>query len=305
VGLEKADDAGVYRLTPDLAIIQTVDFFAPIVDDPFTFGRVAATNAMSDVYAMGGTPVTVMNIMGFPKTQMPMEVLTEILKGGLEATREAGAVLAGGHTVDDAELKYGLSVTGIVHPDKVVTNSGARSGDLLILTKPLGTGIIATALKRDAASPSAVDEMVRHMCTLNRAASEAMQVQGVHACTDVTGFGLLGHAWEMMQNSGVGMEIRSAAVPFMEGVLDYTAKGMVPGGAKANKDFYGPDIRRDNGVGEDLYTALHDPQTSGGLLIAVPIDKAYALTEALKARGVEYAVKIGECTDRSGEIVVV
>jgi selenide,water dikinase len=295
----------VYQLTPELAIIQTVDFFAPIVDDPFTFGRVAATNALSDVYAMGGRPITVMNIVGFPRKELPFEVLTEILKGGLEATKDAGAVLAGGHTVDDAELKYGLSVTGIVHPDKVLTNSGAQAGDQLILTKPLGTGIIATALKGDAAAPSAVDEMIRNMCTLNRAASEAMLEVGVHACTDVTGFGLLGHAWEMMKNSGVGLEIRSAEVPFMEGVLDYAAKGMVPGGADANKKYYGPDIRRSGSVGEDLYTALLDPQTSGGLLIAVPIDKAYALTEALKARGVDDAVKIGECTDQSGKIVLV
>lgn len=304
VGLDKADDAGVFRLSPDLAIIQTVDFFAPIVDDPYTFGRIAAANSLSDVYAMGGRPVTVMNIVGFPKKKMPLEVLQEIMKGGLDATREAGAVLAGGHTVEDEELKYGLSVTGVVHPDRVITNAGLREGDALVLTKPLGTGIIATALKKDAASDKAVETMVRQMTALNRAASEAMQEVGANACTDVTGFGLLGHASEMAQNSNMGITLESSKVPLIEGVLDYTAKKMVPGGADANKEFYKPGIRMKAKVDELLLTVLHDPQTSGGLLIALPEAKVDDLLAALENRGVKGAVLIGRSNSDDGIITL-
>lgn len=296
MGLDRADDAGVFRLGPDLAIIQTVDFFAPIVDDPYTFGCVAATNSLSDVYAMGGVPITVMNIVGFPLKEFKLDVLKEILRGGLDATKESGAVLVGGHSVEDVELKYGLSVTGTVHPAKVLTNAGARPGDALVFTKRLGTGIIATALKKGAASNDSVERMTRSMCTLNRAASEAMQEVGVHACTDVTGFGLMGHAMEMVEGSDVGMEIEAGKVPLMEGVLEYTEKKMVPGGALANAKFYGDRIDRDAAVDDTLHTVLNDPQTSGGLLIAVAENKADDLIEELLKRGVESAARIGKCT---------
>jgi selenide,water dikinase len=271
-----------------------VDFFAPIVDDPYTFGRIAAANSLSDVYAMGGVPITVMNIVAFPVKTMPMEVLKDILRGGLDATQDAGALLVGGHSVDDGELKYGLSVAGTVHPDRILTNEGAKPGDVLFLTKPIGTGIIATALKKDAATLEAVEAMVQSMTTLNRAASEAMQEVGVNACTDITGFGLLGHAMEMAKGSKLTLVIEASKVPLLEETLAYAARDMVPGGAKANREFFETSAKK-NTVADELYTSLWDPQTSGGLLIAVPEKKADPLRSALLKHGASFAAQIGRC----------
>jgi len=276
-------------------LIQTVDFFTPIVDDPRTFGRIAAANSLSDVYAMGGKPLTVMNMVCFPIKTMPIEVLQEILKGGLDTTQEAGAVLVGGHTVEDEELKYGLSVAGTVHPSKVITNSGARTGDAIVLTKPLGTGIISTAVKKDAASGEVLESMIKSMVRLNRQASEAMIETGVNACTDVTGFGLLGHAMEMATASGVGMELEAGKVPYLEGAVDYTAKKMAPGGTKANCKHFGTRVNMSPGLKEWAFELLFDPQTSGGLLISVLPEKTEKLLSALKKGGDESACVIGRC----------
>lgn len=304
MGHETGDDAGVFRISPDQALIQTVDFFAPIVDDPYTFGRIAATNSLSDVYAMGGRPLTAMNIVGFPKSTMSLDVLNRILKGGLDTIKEAGALLVGGHTVEDGELKYGLSVTGVVHPDKVLTNAGTKPGDILVLTKPIGTGIIATALKRGKASEASVKTMIENMTTLNRIASEVMQEIGVHGCTDVTGFGLIGHAHEMMKASGVGMEIDAARVPLMNEVLDYAEQKLVPGGAGANQKFYAPNVNKADSVSDSLFTVLQDPQTAGGLFISVSKEKADDLLESLHKKGCDSASAIGRCTASSGSIEV-
>jgi selenide,water dikinase len=288
VGRGTADDAGVFRVTPDLALIQTVDFFTPIVDDPETFGRIAAANALSDVYAMGGRPLTAMNIVCFPRKSLPLDVLRRVLLGGLETVRRAGALLVGGHSVEDPELKYGLSVTGIVHPDRVVTNAGARPGDRLILTKPLGTGILATAVKGGMAPAEAEAEAVRWMTTLNRDAAEAMQEVGVHACTDVTGYGLLGHGLEMANASGVTIELHAGRIPIMSGVRDMASMGMIPGGTFANRKFCERAVTAGEGLDALVLDLLADAQTSGGLLIAVAGDRVEALHEALERRGVPH-----------------
>jgi selenide,water dikinase len=279
----------VFRVRPDLALIQTVDFFTPIVDDPRTFGRIAAANALSDVYAMGGTPMLAMNIVCFPRKRLPLEVLREVLRGGQEVVEEAGALLVGGHSVEDPELKYGLSVTGSVHPDRVVTNAGARPGDRLVLTKPLGTGVIATAIKAGLAPSGAEADAVRWMTTLNRSAAEAMLEVGAHACTDVTGFGLLGHALEMARASRVALEIAAAAVPLIDGVRELAAMGMLPAGSFANRAFCGAEVDIEAGVDPLLVDLLADAQTSGGLLIAVAAERAAALHAALARRGVPHA----------------
>jgi selenide,water dikinase len=303
--MERAEDAGVYKLTDDLAIVQTVDFFTPIVDDPYDFGRIAVANALSDVYAMGGQPLTALNVVCFPKDTMDFSVLRDVLKGGLDAMHEAGVILLGGHTVDDPELKYGLSVTGTIHPDKVVHNNGAKPGDVLILTKPLGTGIISTAIKRGAASKEAIARVIRSMTTLNRAASEVMQAVGVNACKDITGFGLLGHACEMIENMEVGMEIESTSVPLFPEASEYYAAGMVPGGLGRNRDFRQYMVDMDKSVPQYLQDILFDPQTSGGLLIAVPKAKAIKLLKKLHTAGVNDAAIIGKVTtENKGRIRV-
>ena len=305
VGMERAEDAGVYKLTDDIAIIQTVDFFTPIVDDPYMFGQIAVANALSDVYAMGGKPLTAMNIVCFPAKTMDISVLREILAGGLEKMHEAGVVLVGGHTVEDLELKYGLSVTGTIHPAKVVLNSGARAGDRLILTKLLGTGIISTALKGGAASDEAVAGITQSMAALNRKASELMQAVGVHACTDVTGFGLLGHACEMIEGSGVGMIIQSAHVPFFPEAKELAGKGVIPGGLQRNREFRINMVEIARGIPDYLKDILFDPQTSGGLLISVPENRATVLLEKMHQEGIREAVIIGEVVDESkGRIIV-
>jgi selenide,water dikinase len=269
VGFDTSDDAGVYRLSPECALVQTVDFFTPIVDDPRTFGAVAAANALSDVYAMGGRPLTALSILAYPQ-KGDLDELTEILQGGAEKMAEAGCVILGGHSINDAEIKFGYAVTGLVHPGKVVANRGARPGDVLYLSKPLGTGVIATALKRGIASLEHVERSVASMLTLNKAAAEAMVEAGAHAATDVTGFGLLGHAREVALASEVTLEFDAAAIEFLPGALDYARAGAIPGGLKNNTSFVGCDVWWHAGLDEAVKLLLCDPQTSGGLLIAAP-----------------------------------
>jgi selenide,water dikinase len=296
VGLEAPDDAGVYRLTPELALIQTVDFFTPIVNDPYQFGAIAAANAMSDVYAMGGRPLTALNIACFPLKTTPADVLKAILRGGLDKVREAGALLVGGHSVEDPELKYGLAVTGVVHPEKILTKGGALPGDRLILTKPLGTGIIATALKGRLASPAAEAAMIKVMSELNRAAAEALEGLEVHAVTDVTGFGLLGHALEMAAASRVELTIQAGRVPVLAFAREYAAMGLVPGGSHANRRFCERHLFVDPRVGPLEVDLLSDAQTSGGLFIAVASPHGQVLLRRLQERGVADAAIVGEVT---------
>ncbi len=296
VGYGQADDAGVYRINDEIALVQTVDFFPPIVDDPFSFGQIAAANALSDVYAMGGRPLTALNIVGFPAGSMPPSILTEILRGGAERIAKAGAVVVGGHSIKDKELKYGLAVTGIVHPDQVVTNAGARSGDVLYLTKPLGTGLITTGIKRKAVAPEIEQIAVAQMVQLNRRPAELMVKHNVRAATDITGFGLLGHAYEMAAASGVALNIVAEQLPLMPQALELAAQGMIPGGALANRELASHMTRIANGVKADLVTVLYDPQTSGGLLIALPAAEQEPFEQA--AAEARVAVwRIGTVTD--------
>ena len=297
VGLETSDDAGVYRLNDEVALVQTVDFFTPIVDDPFTFGQIAVANALSDVYAMGGTPLTALNLVAFPINTLSSSVLKEILLGGLSKLEEAGVALVGGHTVEDPELKYGLAVTGIVHPNKILTNAKAKVGDRLVLTKPLGTGIIATALKGGMASEEAVRKIVESMVALNRKASESMQAFGAHACTDITGFGFIGHASEMVLASHVGMVIRSKEIPIFSEAIEYTKLGLIPGGAHSNRQFFSCRVEVHSNVPSFLTDILYDPQTSGGLLISLPPSEADRLVGTLKKEGDAYASVVGEVVE--------
>lgn len=286
------------RLREDLALIQTVDFFTPIVNDPRDFGRIAAANALSDVYAMGGKPLTAMNLVCFPRERLSKEVLKEILLGGIEVIHEAQALLVGGHSVDDPELKYGLSVTGVVHPGKLVTNAGARPGDQIVLTKPLGTGILATAIKARMASEEIEREAIAWMKTLNREASEAMQEVGVNACTDITGFGLLGHGLEMARASKVELRIRTAQVPILESALQMARQGLVPGGSFANRAYCAKSLTMEADISPFLLDCLADAQTSGGLLISVSSASWEALDKAMEKRGV-FHVWIGDVTGES------
>jgi selenide,water dikinase len=303
--MEHAEDAGVYRLRDDLAIIVTVDFFTPIVDDPYTFGQVAAANSLSDIYAMGGTPIVAMNIICFPIKKMDISILQEVLRGGLDKMREAGVLLVGGHSVEDNELKYGLSVTGTIHPDKVWTNKGARTGDKLILTKPLGTGIVNTALKGGLADEHSVAESIRCMSALNKKAAELLREAEVHACTDITGFGLLGHACEMVEGEDVGMVIYSSAVPILPGTKEFAQMGLIPGGTIRNRDFRIPMIERATEISDEHLLILFDAQTSGGLLISVPEQDAQTLLERLHQEGVEAAAIVGEVVETpKGKIII-
>lgn len=305
VGMERAEDAGVYKLSDDLAVIQTLDFFTPIVDDPYIFGQVAAANALSDVYAMGGKPLTAMNIVCFPVKTMDMSILREILAGGLAKLHEAGVTLVGGHSVEDKELKYGLSITGVAHPQKVILNTGAKVGDRLILTKQLGTGIINTALKGGVADEVAVSKAVKCMVTLNGKASELMLTVDVHACTDVTGFGLLGHACEMIEGTDVGMVIYSSQVPFFPEVKELSEMGMIPGGLHRNREFRISMVEISPEIPLFMVDVLFDPQTSGGLLISVPGAEAEPLLDRMHKEGIEEAAIIGEVVaEPKGRIVV-
>jgi len=305
VGLDRADDAGVYRISEELALIQTVDFFTPIVDDPYWFGQIAAANALSDVYAMGGVPKTAMNLVGFPIKEMDIGVLRQIIQGGSDKIREAGAVLVGGHSIEDSELKYGLSVTGFVHPARVRIKNNLRAGDRLILTKPLGTGIINTAIKAGLASAVLIEQVTRLMATLNRGAAEAMDAFPVHACTDITGFGLLGHLAEMVLGSGCSVRVESQKVPILPGTVDFASMGLVPGGAFKNKSFRQALVAFADGVDAVMQDMLFDPQTSGGLLICIESQQADALAEALTRRGVPAAAVIGEVLDDPQEKIFV
>jgi len=294
-GIEHCDDAGVYKLRDDLAIIQTLDFFTPIVDDPYTFGQVAVANSLSDVYAMGGTPLTALNIICFPIKTMAISILHDILRGGLDKMREADVLLVGGHSVEDNELKYGLSVTGTVHPDRVLLNRGAMTGDALILTKPLGTGIINTVLKANMASDDMVNKSIKTMAELNKKAADLLKdFTTVHACTDVTGFGLLGHACEMIEGSDVGMIIDSSKVPVFSEIKPFVEMGIIPGGLNRNRNFRMPMIETGHDCPKWLIDIFFDPQTSGGLLISLSPRDAENLVQRMVDNGIEYARIIGE-----------
>jgi len=304
VGTETSDDAGVYKLTDDLAIVQTVDFFTPIVNEPYAFGQVAAANALSDVYAMGGTPLTVLNIVAFPIGRLDDAVLAEILRGAGDKVREAGATLVGGHSIDDNEPKFGLAVTGTIHPAKVLTNAGAKPGDRLILTKPIGVGILTTAIKREKLADEDVERVTAVMSTLNRRAAEIMANYNVHACTDITGFGLLGHTLEMAKGSGAGIVIHKRKVPVLPRAKELAAEGIIPGGTKNNFKHVEGSVQFAPTIDELDRYVLCDAVTSGGLLIAVDGNEADALYHELLKAGVEAAM-IGEVTaDHPGTIVV-
>jgi selenide,water dikinase len=296
VGLEAADDAGVYRLTPELALIQTVDFFTPIVNDPYQFGAIAAANALSDIYAMGGRPLMALNIVCFPLQGGSPDLLKAVLRGGLDKVHEAGALLVGGHSVEDPELKYGLAVTGVVHPERIFTKAGAKVGDRLVLTKPLGTGIIATALKGRLAAPEAEAAAIRVMSTLNRAAAEALEGLEVHAVTDITGFGLLGHGLEMAKASRAEFTLYASRVPMLSWALEYAAMGLVPAGSHANRRFCENHLALDPGIDPVTADLLSDAQTSGGLFIAIAPQDSETLMNRLMERDVTEAAIIGEVT---------
>jgi len=269
VGFDTADDAGVYKLTPELALVQTVDFFTPIVDDPYTYGAIAAANALSDVYAMGGKPISALSVLAYP-AKGDIDALEQILKGGADKIHESGCVILGGHSVADDEVKFGYAVTGTVHPERIKANSGARAGDALVLTKRIGTGVIATALKRGIAAESDVQSAIDSMLTLNRQACEAMLQFDVHGCTDVTGFGLIGHAREMALGSNVTLEIETGAVRFLPGAVEYARQGALAGGLINNREFASCAVEVTRPLASEIENLLYDPQTSGGLLITLP-----------------------------------
>ncbi len=305
VGINTVDDAGVYLLNEDTALIQTIDFFTPIVDDPYLFGQIAAANALSDVYAMGGRPLTALNIICYPTACGDLETMEKILLGGADKVREAGALLVGGHSVEDKEPKYGLSVTGIVHPSKLVTNQGALEGDFLVLTKKIGTGVVSTALKAGLAPPGVLEAACREMASLNRSAAEAMQEAGVRACTDITGFGLIGHALELARASKVHLTIDAKRLPLIPQAEDLAASGLIPAGAYANRDYAAPHVDFAPGVPGVLRDLLFDPQTSGGLLIAVAPDRLEALRTAMEKQNVAPAAVVGRVTPgKAGTISV-
>jgi selenide,water dikinase len=290
VGFDTNDDAGVYRISPECALVQTTDFFTPIVDDPFTFGAVAAANALSDIYAMGGRPITALSILCYPG-KGDLDDLEAILLGGAEKMIEAGCVVLGGHSVNDEEIKFGYAVTGVIHPDRILANAGARPGDVLLFTKAIGTGVISTALKRGIAQDEHVQGAIRSMLTLNKTACDAMLAAGAHGCTDVTGFGLLGHAREMAIASHVTLEIDAASIDFLPGALDYAKQGALPGGLNNNRAFVESAVAVNGEINEIVLALLYDPQTSGGLLISVPEASASGIPGRIIGRVVERAEK--------------
>jgi selenide,water dikinase len=304
VGLDTPDDAGVYRLRDDLAIVQTVDFFTPIVDDPYAFGQIAAANALSDVYAMGGRPVTALNIVAFPVGKIPPLVLADILRGGIDKANEAGVVVLGGHSIDDVEPKYGMAVTGLIHPDRILSKAGARPGDRLVLTKPLGTGVLSSAMKRGLASPEEEAEAVRVMATLNdlSALLEGLDVRGL---TDVTGFGLLGHASEMARHAGVGIRIHATGVPVLPSAWGFGREGLWSGGTRKNRAWLEDKVEFAPEVDETTRLMLCDAVTSGGLLIAVSEKDVGVLVDGLRDRHALAAAVIGECTDEKPGLIQV
>lgn len=292
VGFETSDDAGVYKLSDTCALVQTVDFFTPIVDDPYTFGAIAAVNSLSDVYAMGGKPITALSILAYPG-KGDLDDLAAILRGGADKLAEAGCPLIGGHSVNDDEIKFGFSITGIIHPQRIKANSTVHPGDALVLTKPIGTGVISTALKRDIADPDHVVAATQSMLTLNKYACEAMLEGEVHGCTDVTGFGLIGHAREMAIGSNTTLQIHAEDVPLLAGALEYASRGAVPGGLNNNREFASSCVSITGTIAPPLESLLYDPQTAGGLLIALPVLDADALVNRLPG-----AVRIGSAVER-------
>jgi selenide,water dikinase len=306
VGSATFDDAGVYRVADRLALVQTLDFFPPLVDDPFAFGRIAAANALSDVYAMNGRPLTAMNIVGFPDNELPLEILGEILRGAAERVAAAGAVTVGGHSVRDAEVKFGLSVTGIVAPEEVWTNAGARAGDVLLLTKPLGTGFITTAAKKEQCPARVLDGAIASMVQLNEVGRDALRASGgAHAVTDVTGFGLAGHAAEMADASGVTLEFELACLPLIEGSEALADSRFYTRASKGNRDYVAHRVRVESAADPQRLEFAYDAQTSGGLLIAVAADRAGSLADELVLRGALAAARIGRVTPRQGHVAVV
>lgn len=301
VGIETSDDAAVYKLTEDIAAIQTLDFFTPVVDDPYTFGAIAAANSLSDVYAMGGKPTVAMNIVCFPNC-LNIDILGEILKGGADKVIEAGAVVIGGHTVEDDEPKYGLSVMGIVHPEKILKNHGCKVGDVLILTKPIGTGIVNTAIKAEIASKEVYDEAVKVMSTLNKYAGEIIVDYNINACTDVTGFGIMGHGYEMASASDITIKLFKDKIPVIKGAREYAEMGLVPAGTYNNKGYLDGKYNLED-IPEWLEDALFDPQTSGGLLISTPQDQVQSMMERLMKLDIKPAI-IGEVIEK-GEVPLV
>lgn len=300
VGFETSDDAGVFRLREDLAIINTVDFFTPVVDDPYTYGQISAANSLSDVYAMGGEPKTAMNIVCFPQSGIEKEILRDILQGGADKAAEAGVVVVGGHSVADDEIKYGMAITGVIDPRHIRRNVGAQVGDLLILTKPLGTGILTTALKKGHLTEEEYGAAIASMSMLNAKAAEVMQRYTVHACTDVTGFSLMGHSCEMATGSNVTLRLRASALPVLPGALRLALEGYITGGCKRNRDYLADKVHVQSQVTQDLNEIAFDPQTSGGLLIAVPAREANTLTQTLLDEGVLVAAVIGEAVPYAG-----
>ena len=304
VGFDKADDAGVYRLRDDLALVQTLDFFTPIVDDPFDYGRIAALNSINDVWAMGGTPVTAMAITCFPKKGVDFSILSEIMRGGLSILTENKVALVGGHSVDNEQIMFGYSVTGVIDPNRVATNAGARPGDLIILTKPIGTGVISTGIKLAKAAPEVVAESIATMLTPGKYAAEAIPGFEVKAATDVTGFALLGHAWEMACASKVTIEIDSARVPLIGGALELAAAGMLTSGDKTNREYVGAEVEVAASVDSNLMKLFYDPQTAGGLLLSITEDKANELLAELQ-RNYPRAEIIGRVFERGAKLILV
>jgi selenide,water dikinase len=305
VGMDASDDAGVYRISESEALVQTVDFITPIVDDPFTFGRIAACNSLSDVYAMGGRPITALNIVCFPTKKFTLDILKQILRGGLDALKEADTQLLGGHSVDDPELKYGLSVTGVVRPDRAVRNNTLQHGDAIILTKPLGTGLIATALKAGVVDDAVMKPFIGSMTTLNKYASETMMKHMIHACTDVTGFGLVGHLCEMLGDNMMEIIVDSRSVPVLPGARDAARGGLIPGGMYRNRDFVSGLCSPDTSVSQDILDICHDPQTSGGLLISLEEKSAGALIDGLHASGAADAAIIAHVAKTHSKRIVI
>jgi selenide,water dikinase len=304
VGFDKADDAGVYRLRDDLALVQTLDFFTPIVDDPFDYGRIAALNSINDVWAMGGTPVTAMAITCFPKKGVDFDILQEIMRGGLSVLTENKVALVGGHSVDNEQIMFGYSVTGVIDPNHVATNAGAQPGDALILTKPIGTGVISTGIKRAKASPEVIEESIATMMTPGKYAADAIAKFDVKGATDVTGFALLGHTWEMACASNVTIEIDSASVPLINGALELAAAGMLTGADKTNREYVGEEISIAEGLDPDLVKLFYDPQTAGGLLLAIAEERANSLLKELRLNYPRAAI-IGKLSSRDAKAILV
>ena len=305
VGPKTFADAGIYKISDDMATVSTLDFFTPVVNNPYDYGQIAAANALSDVYAMGGKPLTAMNILCYPIKSLDRDIVVEILKGSADKVDEAGAVIIGGHTLQDSEIKYGLSVTGIIHPDRIVTNAGARAGDVLVLTKPLGTGLIISAIKADKVFGEHINLATRSMVLLNKTASEAMLEVGVSACTDITGFGLIGHAYELAEASKVTLSFVAERIPIFDGCERYVKMGLIQGVSKLSKKYLKDAIRIDPEVREDLVDIMFDAQTSGGLLISLPKGKVELLCTKLREKGVMTAEIIGEVHKRRDVSIIV